>query len=45
MTSQQLSGKLAINSWRLVLERIDKIFSDLTEGQLLREVAPGRKLL
>jgi len=45
MTSQQLSVKVAINSWRLVLERADKKFSNLTEDQLLREVAPGRNRL
>jgi hypothetical protein len=45
MTSQQLSVKVAINSWRLGVERTDKIFSNLTEDQLLREVAPGRNRL
>src|SRR5260370_38149229 len=45
MTSQQLSVKVAINSWRLVLERTDKIFSNLTEEQLLTEVAPGKNRL
>src|SRR5258708_30441436 len=45
MTSQQLSVKVAINSWRLVLERTDKIFSNLTEDQLLKEVAPGKNRL
>ncbi len=42
MTSQQLSVKVALNSWNLVVERADKIFSNLSEDQLLREVAPGR---
>jgi len=45
MTSQQLSVKVAINSWRAVLERTDKIFSSLSEDQLLREVAPGKNRL
>src|SRR5260370_25839842 len=45
MTSQQLSVKVAINSRRLVLERTDKIFSNLTEEQLLKEVAPGKNRL
>ena len=45
MTSQQLSVKVAINSWRLVLERADKIFSTLTQDQLLKEVAPGKNRL
>jgi uncharacterized damage-inducible protein DinB len=42
MTSHELPVKVAINSWRLVLERADKIFSGLTEDQLLSEVAPGK---
>ena len=45
MTSQKLSVQVAINSWRLVLERTNKIFSDLTEDELLKEVAPGRNRL
>jgi len=45
MTPQQLSVKVAINSWRLVLERADKIFSNLTEDQLLKQVAPGKNRL
>jgi hypothetical protein len=45
MTSQQLSVKVAINSWRAVLERTDKIFSSLSEDQLLKEVAPGKNRL
>jgi len=34
--------KVATNSWRLVVERADKMFSGLTEDQLLGEVAPGK---
>jgi hypothetical protein len=45
MTSQQLAVKVALNSWNLVLERADKIFSNLTEDQLLKEVAPGKNRL
>lgn len=45
MKSQQLSVKVAINSWRLVVERADKTFSNLTEDQLLKEVAPGKNRL
>ena len=45
MTSQQLSVKVALNSWTLVVERADKIFSNLSEDQLLKEVAPGRNRL
>jgi hypothetical protein len=42
MTSQQLSVQVAINSWKLVAERAGKTFSNFTEDQLLKEVAPGK---
>ena len=45
MTSQQLSVKVAIGSWRQVVERADKIFSNLTEDQLLKQIAPGKNRL
>jgi len=45
MTSNKLSLQVAINSWRLVVERASKIFSNLTDDQLLKEVAPGKNRL
>ena len=45
MTSHKLSVEVAINSWRLVLERTNKAFSNLTDDQLLKEVAPGKNRL
>jgi uncharacterized damage-inducible protein DinB len=42
MTSHKLAVQVAINSWRLVVERANKIFSNLTDDQLLKEVAPGK---
>jgi uncharacterized damage-inducible protein DinB len=45
MTSQQLSVKVAINSWKLVAERVNKTFSNFTEDELLKEVAPGKNRL
>jgi hypothetical protein len=45
MTSHELSVQVAINSWGLVLERVNKTLSNLTENQLLKEVAPGRNHL
>ena len=42
MTPHELPVKVAINSWRLVVERADKTFSKLTPDQLLTEVAPGK---
>jgi uncharacterized damage-inducible protein DinB len=45
VTADKLSVQLAINSWRVVLERANKTLSDLTKDQLLKEVAPGRNRL
>jgi DinB superfamily len=45
MTSQQLSVRVAINSWKLVVDRANKFFSNLSHHQLLKEVAPGRNRL
>ena len=45
MTPQQLSVNVALHAWRLVVERADKVFSNLTEDQLLKEVAPGKNRL
>ena len=45
MTSHELSAQVAINSWRLVVERTNKTLSNLTEDQLLKEVAPGKNRL
>ncbi len=45
MTSHKLSVQVAINSWRLVVERANKIFSSLTEDELLKEVALGKNRL
>jgi len=42
VTSRELSVKVAINSWRLVLERANETLSNLTDDQLLKEVAPGK---
>jgi uncharacterized damage-inducible protein DinB len=42
VTSHELSVKVAISSWRLVLERTNKALSKLTDDELLKEVAPGK---
>ena len=34
-----------VNSWKLNIERADRLFSPLTEEQLLKEVAPGKNRL
>ncbi len=45
VTSHELSVQVAVNSWRLVLERVNKALSNLTDDQLLKEVAPGKNRL
>jgi uncharacterized damage-inducible protein DinB len=45
VTEDKLSVQVAINSWRLILDRVDKAFSQLPDDQLLKEVAPGRNRL
>jgi hypothetical protein len=45
MTLQQLTVRVAINSWKLVFERADKAFSNLSQDRLLRQVAPGKNRL
>ena len=45
MTTHKLSVQVAINSWRLGVERANKTFSSLTEDELLQEVAPGKNRL
>jgi hypothetical protein len=45
MTPEQLLAKVVLKPWEQVVERADKIFSNLTEDQLLKEVAPGKNRL
>src|SRR5258707_3968894 len=45
LTSRKLRVQVAINSWRLVVARANKIFASLREDELLKEVAPGRNRL
>jgi hypothetical protein len=45
VTAGKLSVQVAINSWRLILERANKTLSSLTDDQLLKEVAPGKNRL
>jgi uncharacterized damage-inducible protein DinB len=42
VNSHELPVQVGINSWRLVLERVNKRLSNLADDQLLNEVAPGR---
>jgi hypothetical protein len=43
--SEQGLVKAAVNSWKLNIKRADRLFSPLTEEQLLKEVAPGKNRL
>lgn len=43
--SEQALVAAAVNSWKLNIERANKLFSPLTEEQLLKEVAPGKNRL
>ena len=45
MTNDELLVSGALNGWKTNIDRADKIFSSLTEDQLLKEVAPGRNRL
>ena len=43
--SEQALVTAVVNSWKLNIERADRLFSPLTEEQLLKEVAPGKNRL
>ena len=42
MTSEELFAKTTINSWKLGIDRLDQMFSSLSDEDLQTEVAPGR---
>jgi hypothetical protein len=42
MTHEELTVSVVIASWKNTVRRADKVFSTLTEGQFVQEVAPGR---
>jgi DinB superfamily len=45
MTPEQSIVATAVQAWKLNVERADKLFSGLSEQQLLAEVAPGKNRL
>jgi hypothetical protein len=45
MTPEQSLVRSAVHAWKLQIERADKLFAGLSEGQLLNEVAPGKNRL
>jgi hypothetical protein len=42
MTNEKLFLAVALNAWKGNIERADKMFSGLSEEELLKEVAPGK---
>jgi hypothetical protein len=45
MTPEQSVVASAVHAWTLNLERADKLFSGLSDQQLLKEIAPGKNRL
>jgi hypothetical protein len=45
MTPEQSVVASAVHAWKLNVDRVDKLFSGLSEQQLLTEVAPGKNRL
>jgi hypothetical protein len=45
MTNEELFLAVALNGWKGNIERADKMFSGLSEEELLKEVAPGKNRL
>jgi len=45
MTPEESVVATAVHAWTQNVERADKLFSGLSESQLLKEVAPGRNRL
>jgi hypothetical protein len=43
--SEQALATAAVNSWKLNIDRANRLFYPLTEEQLLKEVAPGKNRL
>jgi hypothetical protein len=42
LTNEELFALTAVNSWKLVLDRLDKGFAALSDDDLQKEVAPGK---
>src|SRR5260370_266029 len=42
VTTQALYTDTALRAWKLVIAQLDKMFSSMSDEELLREVAPGR---
>ena len=42
MTNEERFVAVALSAWKTNVERADKLFSSLTDDQLLKEIAPGK---
>jgi len=42
MSPEQSLTATAVNAWKIQIDRADKFFSSLDEGQLQKEIAPGK---
>jgi hypothetical protein len=45
MTTEEQLASAALNSWKLVVGRLDKAIAPLTDEQLQKQVAPGKNRL
>src|ERR1700730_5609342 len=45
MTSEELYLAVALNGWKGNIERADKMFSGLSDQEVLKEIAPGKNRL
>jgi uncharacterized damage-inducible protein DinB len=45
VTNEELLGITALNSWKLVIGRVDQNLAELPDEQLQKEIAPGRNRL
>jgi hypothetical protein len=45
MTSEEMLTNVAVNSWKLVIGRLDQGIEPLSDEQLQRQVAPGKNRL
>jgi hypothetical protein len=45
MTTEEMLSRTALNSWKLVIGRLDQAIAPMSEEQLQRQVAPGKNRL
>ncbi len=42
MTNEEILSVTVLNSWKLVISRLDKVFSELDDEQRQQQIAPGK---